>query len=73
MKYVPSDQVLSIMAYSNVVREIQTMLPVDYLPVDVSPVFCTKWGPADEALEHDCPEGPLHSVQSALTFETERW
>lgn len=65
---VPSDQVLGILAYSNVVREIEAMLPIDYLPVDVSPVFCAEWGPADETFEHDCPKGPLRSGQSALAL-----
>lgn len=47
------------MANTNVVREIEAVLPVDYLPVDISPVFRAKGGPADETLEHDCTKRPL--------------
>lgn len=36
------------------------MLPVDYLPIDVSSIFRAERGPADETLKHNCAEGPLY-------------
>jgi hypothetical protein len=66
MRNVPPNQVLSVVAYPNVVREIEAVLPIDYLPVDVSPVLRAKRGPADETLEHDCAERPLCSGQLDL-------
>lgn len=58
---IPPNEMLSVVAYPNVVREIEAVLPIDYLPVYVPPVLCAKRGPADKALKHDCAERPLCS------------
>jgi hypothetical protein len=58
---IPPNQVLGVVSYSNVIGEIEAVLPVDYLAVYIPSVFGAKWGPADETLKHDCAERPLFS------------
>lgn len=53
---VPSDQVLGVVTDTNIVWEIKAVLPVDYLPIDVSSIFRAERGPADETLKHNCAE-----------------
>lgn len=60
---VPPNEVFGVVPYPNVVREIETVLPIDYFPVYVPPVLCAKRGPADKALKHDCAERPLCASQ----------
>lgn len=53
---IPSNQVFGVVADLDVIWEVETLLPVDNLPVDVLSVVRTERRPAYETLEHDCPE-----------------
>lgn len=53
---VPSDQVLGVMTNTNVIREIEAVLPIDYLAIDVSSILRAERGPANETLKHYCAE-----------------
>lgn len=66
MENIPPNEMLSVVAYPNVVREIETVLPIDYFPVDVPPILRAERGPADKAFKHDCAERPLCSSQLEL-------
>lgn len=73
MDNIPPNQVLGVVANSNVIREIEAVLPIDYLPVYVPPILCAERGPADEAFKHDCAERPLCSSQlDLLIIEAEK-
>lgn len=63
---VPSDQMLGVMTNTNVVREIEAVLPIDYLAIDVPSILRAEWGPADETLKHNCAKRPLYPGPLAL-------
>lgn len=61
---VPSDQILSLGTQLDVIREVESLAPVNNLPVSIMGILSTERGPADLAFKHNSTQAPPVTVLS---------
>lgn len=59
-----SNQILRLGTQRNIVWEVQTLTPVDNLPVRVMAILRTEWRPTHQTLEHDSSQTPPIAVEA---------